>query len=196
MDIFVQDRKLNISAAYFKPGFAFGGSCLPKDLRAINYKAKTLDLDIPLFRSILPSNRVHVDRAIDMVQSAGSKNVSILGLSFKAGTDDLRESPIVEMTERLLGKGYDIKIFDRNVRLAQLTGANKDYLLNHVPHISNLLVEDVQEVLSHGQTVVIANPAKEFIDIVKQVTEKQRIIDLVRLFKDIPTSKNYEGIGW
>lgn len=196
MHVFMQDKKLNISPAYLLPGFAFGGSCLPKDLRAINYKAKELDIDVPLLRSVLPSNRVHIDRAIDLVKSAGSKKISILGLSFKAGTDDLRESPIVEVTERLLGKGYDIQIFDENVELARLTGTNRDFLLNHIPHISNLLVNDIDKVIGHGDTIVIGNSAPEFSEIVENMPSEKHVIDLVRTTKTLPAQGNYDGIAW
>jgi len=196
MNIFLQDKKLNISSAYLLPGFAFGGSCLPKDLRAINYKAKRLDLDVPLLRSVLPSNRVHIDRAIRLIQDAGNKKVSIFGLSFKAGTDDLRESPIVEVVERLLGKGFDIKIFDRNVEFASLTGANRDYLLNHVPHISSLLVGDFDAVLKHGDTIVIGNSTKEFASIPSTIGDSKLVIDLVRISSELPRAENYTGIAW
>jgi len=196
MNIFMQDQKLNISSAYLLPGFAFGGSCLPKDLRAINYKAKSLDLDVPLLRSVLPSNRVHIDRAIDMVTSVGNKKLSILGLSFKAGTDDLRESPIVEITERLLGKGYDIQIYDENVELARLTGTNRDFLLNHIPHISNLLVNDIDQVLEHGETIIVGNSAAEFAAIIEGMGDDKHIIDLVRISKVLPQERNYDGIAW
>jgi GDP-mannose 6-dehydrogenase len=196
MDVFLQDRKLNISTYYLKPGFAFGGSCLPKDLRALNYKAKTLDVDVPVLRSVLPSNRVQVDRAIDMVKAAGHKKVSILGLSFKPGTDDLRESPIVELTERLLGKGFEIQIFDRNVQLARLTGANRDYLLNHVPHISNLLIDDIDQAIEHGDTLVIGKLSDEFPSAAEKVVGKKPIIDLVRVFDRPPAAELYEGIAW
>lgn len=196
MDVFLQDTKLNISKTYLRPGFAFGGSCLPKDLRAINYRAKSLDLDVPLLRSVLPSNRVHIDRAIDMVTAAGRKKVSILGLSFKPGTDDLRESPILETAERLLGKGFDLRIFDRNVQLARLMGANRDYLLNSIPHISNLLVDDLEQVLEHGDTIVIGNFSPEFATAISKLGSSKRIIDLVRL-PELPTdSDHYEGIAW
>lgn len=196
MHIFLQDRKLNISDTYLTPGFAFGGSCLPKDLRAINYKAKSLDLDLPLLRSILPSNRVHIDRAIDMVQASGNRNISILGLSFKTGTDDLRESPLLEIAERLLGKGYNIRIYDRNVELASLTGANRDYLLNHIPHISALLMDDLAEVLDHGDTIIIGNAETDYAKTIRTIASKKRIIDLVRITEGLPDFDNYEGIAW
>ncbi|MBT5218045.1 MAG: nucleotide sugar dehydrogenase [Woeseia sp.] len=196
MNIFMQDIKLNISPAYLLPGFAFGGSCLPKDLRAINYKAKSLDLDVPLLRSVLPSNRVHIDRAIEMVKSAGRKKLGILGLSFKAGTDDLRESPIVEITERLLGKGYDIQIYDENVELARLTGTNRDFLMNHIPHISNLLVADIDQVINHGETIIIGNSAAEFSAAIEGLATDKHVVDLVRISGSIPRERGYDGIAW
>ena len=196
MNVFMQDTKLNISTNYLLPGFAFGGSCLPKDLRAINYKAKGLDIDVPVLRSVLPSNRVQIDRALEMIRAKGSKKLSILGLSFKAGTDDLRESPIVEITERLLGKGYDIQIFDRNVELARLTGTNKDFLLNAIPHISNLLVDDIQSVIQHGDIIVIGNASPEFPDALSDIDANKHLIDLVRIPEELASRGNYDGIAW
>ena len=196
MNVFMQDTKLNISTAYLLPGFAFGGSCLPKDLRAINYKAKGLDIDVPVLRSVLPSNRVQIDRALEMIRAKGSKKLSILGLSFIAGTDDLRESPIVEITERLLGKGYDIQIFDRNVELARLTGTNKDFLLNAIPHISNLLVDDIQSVIQHGDIIVIGNASPEFPGALSDIDANKHLIDLVRIPEELASRGNYDGIAW
>src|SRR5690606_6094308 len=128
--------KLNLSSYYLRPGFAFGGSCLPKDLRALNYVANRLDVALPLLSSVLPSNNVHVQRGFEMIQARGSKRVGVLGFSFKAGTDDLRESPIVELIERLIGKGFEVRIYDKNVNVARLVGANREYILNHIPHIA------------------------------------------------------------
>lgn len=195
MDIFVQDIKLNISPAYLKPGFAFGGSCLPKDLRAINYLAKSNDLDTPILRSVLPSNRVHIDRAIDLLQS-GPKKLGFLGLSFKAGTDDLRESPVVEVVERLLGKGFDIKIYDRNVSLAKIVGANREFLLTHIPHISSLLEDDIEDVIEHADTLILGNNDDEFLKVVQSFPKGKRCIDLVRIAAEMPNEPWYEGIAW
>ena len=141
MDIFCQDTKLNISAKYLRPGFAFGGSCLPKDVRALTYKARSLDLELPLINAIMPSNRSHIERAMQMVLDLNERDVGVLGLSFKAGTDDLRESPVVELVERLLGKGHEIRIFDHNVNLSRLVGANRAYIYQHLPHIAKLMVD-------------------------------------------------------
>ncbi len=196
MDIFCQDTKLNISPYYMKPGFAFGGSCLPKDLRALTYKARSLDLNLPILNSILPSNELQIERGIKMVLAKGSKKVGILGFSFKPGTDDLRESPIVEMIERLLGKGFDIKIYDRNVNLASLIGANRDYILNHIPHISKLMVDSIDSVLEHSDVIVIGNASPEFADIPDKKREGQVIVDLVRIGNFSSLEGAYDGICW
>ena len=163
--IFTSDTKLNISPAYLSPGFAFGGSCLPKDLRAIAYKAKELDLKLPLLESLLLSNAAHVDRAVEMIMNTGKKKIAQLGLSFKAGTDDLRESPVIEVIEQLIGKGYDLRIYDKNVKLASLVGANRDFILNRIPHISRLMADGVDAVLDHAQTVVIGTNDPDFLQV-------------------------------
>jgi GDP-mannose 6-dehydrogenase len=196
MDIFCQDQKLNLSPYYLKPGFAFGGSCLPKDVRALTYKGQSLDLNLPILNSILPSNQLQIEAGINMVIETGHKKIGILGMSFKAGTDDLRESPIVELIERLLGKGYDIRIYDQNVNLAALMGANKDYILNHIPHISKLLSNSIDEVLDHADTIVIGNGDKEFNTLQNKINSNQIIIDLVRLSELESTEGRYHGICW
>jgi len=196
MDIFCQDTKLNLSPYYLKPGFAFGGSCLPKDLRALTYKARNLDLDLPVLNSILPSNRRQIELGLKMIMEKGHKKIGILGLSFKAGTDDLRESPLVEVVERLIGKGYDLRLYDRNVNVASLVGANRDYILNRIPHISKLMVQRIEEVLDHSQTIVIGNKSLEFKDILHRLHSDQVIVDLVRINGDCRTGGSYEGICW
>jgi len=197
MDIFCLDDKLNLSAKYLRPGPAFGGSCLPKDVRALTYRARRLDLDLPLLGSILESNRQHLERAYDLIAAQKSRRVGVLGLSFKAGTDDLRESPMVHIVERLIGKGYDVRIYDANVRLAQLAGANREYLLTHLPHISDLILDTVDEVVAHADTIVIGNDSDEFRAVVaQQATWDTAIVDLVRIAADLETEGSYHGICW
>jgi GDP-mannose 6-dehydrogenase len=196
MDIFCQDLKLNLSPYYLKPGFAFGGSCLPKDLRALLYKAKTLDVQLPILASVLPSNQLQVERGVQAIVEKGHRRIGILGFSFKAGTDDLRESPMVEVTERLIGKGYDLRVYDRNVSLACLHGANRDYILNKIPHISRLMVPTIEDVLGHAQTIVIGNAAPEFADVPRRIGEGQTIIDFVRVSESRSIAGVYEGICW
>jgi GDP-mannose 6-dehydrogenase len=196
MDIFCRDTKLNISPSYLKPGFAFGGSCLPKDLRALLYKAKMLDVSAPILSAILPSNEQQIERGVQAVIEKGSKKVGILGFSFKAGTDDLRESPLVELAERLIGKGYDLRMYDGNVKLAAIHGANRDYILNRVPHISRLMVPSIDEVLDHAGTIVIGNAAPEFRDVPRRLGDGQTIVDFVRISESRSISGVYEGICW
>jgi GDP-mannose 6-dehydrogenase len=196
MDIFCQDTKLNLSPYYLKPGFAFGGSCLPKDLRALLYKAKMLDVSLPILAAILPSNEQQIERAVRTVIEKGSKRVGVLGFSFKAGTDDLRESPVVELTERLIGKGYDLRVYDANVRLAAIHGANRDYILNHIPHISRLMTRSIDEVLDHADTIVIGNAAPEFHDVPRRLRGDQIVVDFVRITDSRSVSGVYEGICW
>jgi GDP-mannose 6-dehydrogenase len=196
MDIFCRDTKLNLSPSYLKPGFAFGGSCLPKDVRAMIYRARTLDVELPVINSILPSNERQIGEAFRMVAALGRRKVGILGLSFKPGTDDLRESPMVELVERLLGKGYDVLIFDDNVRLANLMGANRDFILSRIPHIAPLLVEDWRRVLEHSEVLVVGNKAPEFGAIVREVREGQSVVDLARVVDRTSNRDRYEGICW
>lgn len=195
MDIFCQDRKLNISAHYLKPGFAFGGSCLPKDVSALTYESGRLDLRLPVLESIMESNRLHTERALDLIMRNGRQRVGILGLSFKAETDDLRHSPIVDVTERLIGKGYEVRIYDRNVSLSRLIGANREYILDHIPHIAALLVDSADELLHFAEVVVVGNGAAEFADIASRLTSRQRVVDLVRL-DPRPSAGAYDGIAW
>ena len=196
MSIFCQDTKLNLSPYYLKPGFAFGGSCLPKDVRALTYKAKSLDVGVPILNAILPSNDLQVQRAVDMVTAKGKRRVGVLGFSFKAGTDDLRESPVVEVIERLLGKGYELRIYDRNVNMAALTGANRDYILNHIPHISRIMVDSLAEALEFGEVLVIGNGAAEFREAAAAAREDQQVVDLVRIGKQRSVEGRYDGICW
>jgi GDP-mannose 6-dehydrogenase len=196
MDIFCRDTKLNISPYYLRPGNAFGGSCLPKDVRALNYRARTLDVETPILASILPSNEAHVRRGMELVTREGRKRVGVLGFSFKAGTDDLRESPVVEMIERLIGKGFDLRVYDANVNLARLTGANRDYLLDHIPHIAQLMRESLAEVLEHAEIVLIGNAAPEFAAVPGMLRKEQRLVDLVRIRSSLEQTDRYSGICW
>jgi GDP-mannose 6-dehydrogenase len=195
MNVFCQDTKLNLSPYYLKPGFAFGGSCLPKDLRAINYKAKELDVEAPVLAAILPSNRLQIERAVDMVVRSGKKRVGVLGFSFKEGTDDLRESPIVTLIETLIGKGFELALYDRHVSVAKLVGANKEYIEREIPHISKLMRSSVDAVLADADVVIIGNRADEFRSVAEGLRADQHVIDLVRLF-DRASNENYHGICW
>jgi GDP-mannose 6-dehydrogenase len=197
MDIFCRDEKLNLSSYYMKPGFAFGGSCLPKDVRALQYRAKEVDLEMPVIQAILGSNQLQIKHALEQVTESGRKRIGLLGFSFKAGTDDLRESPIVILAEALLGKGYDLRIYDRNVSIARLVGANKEYINTQIPHLSSLLCESIDEVLDHAEVVVVGNAAPEFSEALKRTRADQVIVDLVRVKTDrgdIPGQ--YQGICW
>lgn len=196
MDIFCMDTKLNLSPYYLKPGFAFGGSCLPKDLRAITYAAKQSDVEMPLLNAVQASNMAHIQRAVRFVTERKARKVGVLGLSFKPGTDDLRESPLVMLTETLIGKGYDIKIFDKNVSLARIFGANKDYIEKEIPHISSLMVEDLDELVQHGEVIIVGNRDEAFQGLLEDLPEGKQVLDLVRLWPSVEPAPNYEGICW
>jgi GDP-mannose 6-dehydrogenase len=196
MKIFCQDKKLNISPAYLTPGFAFGGSCLPKDLRALAYQAKMHDLSLPIMNAILPSNELQVATGLRLITEKGQRKIGILGFSFKAGTDDLRESPMIEVIEHLIGKGYDLRIFDRNVSMASLVGANRDFILNRIPHISRLMVNGIDAVLNHAQTVVIGNKDPEFAGILERLQPGQHLVDFVRITNRRSENGKYDGICW
>lgn len=197
MDIFCQDDKLNLSPYYLKPGFAFGGSCLPKDVRALQYRAKEVDLEMPLLNSVLGSNRLQVQHAIDRVVDSGRKRIGLLGFSFKAGTDDLRESPMVILAEALLGKGYQLCIYDRNVSIARLVGANKQYINEQIPHLSQHLCDSIDQVIEQSDVIVIGNGSPEFSEAVTRCRPDQTVIDLVRIPLDFSrVSAQYDGICW
>lgn len=197
-DIFTADTKLNISPTYLKPGFAFGGSCLPKDVRALSYRAKELDLNLPLFQSILASNDEHLDRAVEMVLATGKRKIAVLGLSFKAATDDLRESPQVQLVKRLLGEGRQIRIWDDNVSLGHLIGSNRQYIEEVIPHIGSLLSTDMTEVVDAAEVVVIATRGLNKDELRRCLRADHKVIDLVNLErKSRPASSaTYEGICW
>src|SRR5688572_28305029 len=196
MNVFCADTKLNLSSYYLKPAFAFGGSCLPKDLRAVTYKAKELDVEVPLLTAISVTNRLQIERALDMVLRTGKKRIGILGFSFKAGTDDLRESPMVTLIETLIGKGLDLAIYDRDVSLARLVGANKEYIEREIPHISKLMRDTIDAVLTDSEIIIIGNQADEFRSVAERLQNNQQLIDLVRLFNDRTSNENYQGICW
>lgn len=181
MEIFCQDRKLNLSPAYLKPGFAFGGSCLPKDLRALLHRARNCHLRLPVLESIAISNDLRKRQAIEMIQSTGKQRVGILGLAFKAGTDDLRESPVVELAEALVGKGYSIAIYDANVSISTIFGSNKRYIEEQIPHLARLLHESVESVLDASEVVVVAQKDPAFSQIGQRLREDQTVVDLARL---------------
>ena len=196
--IFTSDTKLNVSAAYLSPGFAFGGSCLPKDLRAITYKAKELDLKLPLLESLMPSNAEHVDRAVEMVMSTGKKKIAQLGLSFKAGTDDLRESPQVQLIKRLMGEGLEVRVWDEDVSLGRLAGSNRQYIEEVIPHIGSVLSADLEAVLRGAEVVILGNKSANRELLARYLRPEQIVIDLVHLdpARRPQGAKTYDGICW
>jgi GDP-mannose 6-dehydrogenase len=197
LQILCKDQKLNLSGYYMKPGFAFGGSCLPKDLRAILYKAKQEDVEMPVIASLLSSNRQQIDTAFTMVRRAGKAQIGVLGLSFKAGTDDLRESPIVTLIELLIGKGYRVKIYDEEVSLARLYGANRRYIEQTIPHISSLMTQSIEEVFDASEIIVVSKKTPQYAEMVRTLAKDRIVIDLVRLWPDLNnTPSHYEGICW
>jgi GDP-mannose 6-dehydrogenase len=197
MEIACQDNKLNISPKYLRPGFAFGGSCLPKDVRALVQKGRERDLELPLLNAILTSNRSQIDRAIAQVVELKKKKVAMLGISFKAGTDDLRESPLVTLTEALIGKGFDVSIYDRNITLTRLMGANKEYVEKELPHLAQLLQDDLAAVVRAAEIVIVGNNSPEFKELHGLCREGQTVIDLVRIpgLEGRP-GLDYRGITW
>jgi GDP-mannose 6-dehydrogenase len=199
MDLLVQDTRLNISPAYLRPGFAFGGSCLPKDVRALLHAGRQRDVELPLLQSVPESNEVQLRRGIELVQAQPGKRVGVLGLSFKAGTDDLRESPVVQLVETLVGKGYDVRIYDGNVNLARLLGTNRAYIEAVVPHLADLMVDDADQLLASCDTVVIGNDSTEFAELIAGV-DSQPVVDLVGLSlsdsQREAMGERYLGIAW
>jgi GDP-mannose 6-dehydrogenase len=197
MSIFCRDRRLNISAKYLQPGFAFGGSCLPKDLRALIYRAKQRDLDCPVLGALLDSNQQQIERGIHMVEAAGRKKVGVLGLSFKAGTDDVRESPVVPLIETLVGRGYEVTVYDEKVEPEKLVGANRTFLERELPHIASLMRRTVNDVISASEVVVLANSSPEFGQVADSLREDQILVDLVGVAKDKSNGRGrYEGLCW
>ena len=196
MEIFCQDTKLNLSPYYLKPGFAFGGSCLPKDVRALTSRARELDVPTPLLDSLLPSNALQVKRVVDQLLRWKVRRLGFLGLSFKGGTDDLRESPLVDVVEAVLGKGYDVKIYDANVSVAKLFGANKEYIEREIPHLDRLLCTNIADVLDHAEVLVIGNRSDEFKAALTMLRPGQKVLDLVRILPQPPATGDYHGLCW
>ncbi|MDD2840954.1 MAG: UDP-glucose/GDP-mannose dehydrogenase family protein [Tolumonas sp.] len=195
MDVVCRDNKLNISSYYMKPGFAFGGSCLPKDVRALNYRASQLDVQTPLISSLMHSNENQVKRAFQMIESLNKRKIGMLGLSFKAETDDLRESPLVELAEMLIGKGYQLSIYDRNVKFASVHGANRDYINGKIPHVSSLLAEDESELLDNVDVLIVGNKDKAFQAMLESWPEDKYLVDLAG-FMTNTSVVNKQGICW
>ncbi len=196
MELFCKDKELNISPYYFKPGFAYGGSCLPKDLKGLQTLAHDLYVKTPLIESIDKTNQLQISRAVEIIQETGKKKLGFMGLSFKAGTDDLRNSPAVTLIETLLGKGYEITIYDRNVQLSKLTGTNKEYIDTHIPHLSKLMKPKIEDLLNDCELIIVNNKEQEYADTLAQLDTDHHILDMVRLSAEIREKKNYKGINW
>jgi GDP-mannose 6-dehydrogenase len=195
MDVFLSGRKLNISSAYLKPGFAFGGSCLPKDTRALSYLARLCDLELPLLRAIGPSNHQQIERGVDWVLSFGRRRIGLLGCAFKAGTDDLRESPYIILAERLLGKGCALRIFDHDVRISMLMGANRDYVQSTIPHIANLLVSSAADAVEEAEIVLLTAKLPEYVTAAAQLHDGQTLLDFAHV-PELRSVANYHGVNW
>jgi len=193
MEIFLKDDKLNISPYYLKPGFAYGGSCLPKDLKGLNAFAHELYLDVPVLNSIDRSNKIHIENAVKIISDLNKKKLGFLGISFKPGTDDMRYSPVLELIEHFIGKGYEVKIYDKNVDLSRIVGKNKSFIEEKLPHINNLIMNDLNSLVKESEVIIISNKEKEFEAL--KVPEDKLIIDLVRI-KNLEKNKNYTGICW
>jgi GDP-mannose 6-dehydrogenase len=197
MDLVCRDRRLNISPAYLKPAFAFGGSCLPKDLRALTYVAKQRDVTIPMLNAVMGSNRAHIEHVVHQIMGSGGRRVALIGLSFKSGTDDLRESPLVAVAETLIGKGYELRIYDAAVNLSRLIGANKRFIEESIPHIGRLMVSSVQDALEFAETVVIGSADKSVVgELTRGITAQHRVIDVVGLSGGALQCASYTGACW
>ena len=195
MEIFCKDKQLNISPYYFKPGFAYGGSCLPKDMKALKTLAHDHYVEVPVIEAIGESNELQKRRAVQLIMAQGKRKVGILGLSFKSGTDDLRCSPIVDVVESLLGKGFDIRIYDKNVKVSELTGTNKDFIMAKIPHLQHFVTDDLEAVCRESDVLVVTNKEREFADVLSRWPEKV-VVDLVRQWKDVDYAGHYEGLSW
>lgn len=198
MEVFVSDTKLNVSPAYLTPGFAFGGSCLPKDVRAITHLSRHMDVDVPVLQSILSSNDRHIDRAYHAIESLPGRQIALYGLAFKSGTDDLRESPTVALAERLLGRGYDLRIFDPQVKMSQIVGANRAYVESRIPHLSRLISDDADELAQWADINVVVNASDDAVAALWALPEHRAIIALTRSaeLKDLEKREGYDGVAW
>jgi len=197
MELLCKDKQLNISTVYMRPGFSFGGSCLPKDLRAMNYIAKQNDVEIPMLNGILPSNATHLDHAFDKIVSKGRKKVGFIGLSFKSGTDDLRESPLVDLAEKLIGKGYELKIYDPEVNVSKLIGANKQFIANAIPHIGSLMTTDYDAMINESEVIVVGLSDQALISkLLATVKKEQLVLDLVNFKEKSDLQADYMGVCW
>ncbi len=196
MDIVSKDKKLNLSSYYMKPGFAFGGSCLPKDVRGLNYRAKLLDVKTPLLNSLIDSNENQVQRGLQLIYNTDKRKIGVLGFAFKAGTDDLRESPMITLIETLIGKGFELSLYDANVLLSKLMGKNKDFIIGRIPHISRLLKAGAEQVVEEADVIILGNKSEEFKEVLPLIPKDKIIIDLVRIDKNKKTEDNYVGICW
>lgn len=195
MEIFCKDKQLNISPYYFKPGFAYGGSCLPKDMKALKTLAHDHYVEVPVIEAIGESNELQKRRAVQLIMAQGQRKVGILGLSFKAGTDDLRCSPIVDVVESLLGKGFEIRIYDKNVKVSELTGTNKDFIMAKIPHLQHFVSDDLEAVCRESDVLVVTNKEKEFAELLARYPNKT-VVDLVRQWKEVDYEGHYEGLSW
>jgi len=195
MEIFCKDKQLNISPYYFKPGFAYGGSCLPKDMKALKTLAHDHYVDVPVIEAIGESNELQKRRAVQLIMAQGLRKVGILGLSFKSGTDDLRCSPIVDVVESLLGKGFEIRIYDKNVKVSELTGTNKDFIMAKIPHLQHFVSDDLEAVCRESDVLVVTNKEKDFAEVLTKYPNKV-VVDLVRQWKEVDYEGHYEGLSW
>lgn len=195
MEIFCKDKQLNISPYYFKPGFAYGGSCLPKDMKALKTLAHDHYVEVPVIEAIGESNELQKKRAVQLIMAQGQRKVGILGLSFKSGTDDLRCSPIVDVVESLLGKGFEIRIYDKNVKVSELTGTNKDFIMAKIPHLQHFVTDDLEAVCRESDVLVVTNKEAEFADVLARWPGKT-VVDLVRQWNEVDYDGRYEGLSW
>jgi GDP-mannose 6-dehydrogenase len=197
MRLLCMDRQLNISPAYLRPGFAFGGSCLPKDLKALLYLAKSSDVELPMLSSILPSNAVHIEHAIERVLASGKRSIGMIGLSFKSGTDDLRESPLVIMAERFIGKGLQLCVYDPQVNVARLIGSNRRYIEETIPHIASLMTDDLSKLVREAEVLVVSMKTPEVLQALSAHTRpEQLLLDIAVLPDRTAHRAEYIGVCW